>query len=89
MPHWVHHFDHGVGRKIGAQWEDWWKSDEAELIHFIGKDNIVFHCLIFPILLREHGGYILPSNVPANAFMNLEGTKFPPRAIGQFGSMNS
>ena len=61
--------------KTGAQWEDWWKSDEAELIHFIGKDNIVFHCLIFPILLREHGGYILPSNVPANAFMNLEGDK--------------
>ena len=59
--------------KAGAQWEDWWKSDEAELLHFIGKDNIVFHCLIFPILLREHGGYILPSNVPANAFMNLEG----------------
>ncbi|MAI24144.1 MAG: methionine--tRNA ligase [Crocinitomicaceae bacterium] len=59
----------------GARWEDWWKSDESELIHFIGKDNIVFHCLIFPILLREHGGYILPSNVPANAFMNLEGNK--------------
>ena len=59
----------------GARWEDWWKSDDAELIHFIGKDNIVFHCLIFPILLREHGGYILPSNVPANAFMNLEGDK--------------
>ena len=58
-----------------ARWEDWWKSDDAELIHFIGKDNIVFHCLIFPILLREHGGYILPSNVPANAFMNLEGDK--------------
>ena len=61
--------------KKGARWEDWWKSDESELIHFIGKDNIVFHCLIFPILLREHGGYILPSNVPANAFMNLEGNK--------------
>lgn len=59
----------------GARWEDWWKSEEAELIHFIGKDNIVFHCLIFPILLREHGGYTLPSNVPANAFMNLEGDK--------------
>ena len=59
----------------GTRWEDWWQSDEAELIHFIGKDNIVFHCLIFPILLKEHGGYILPSNVPANAFMNLEGDK--------------
>ena len=61
--------------KTGARWEDWWKSDDAELVHYIGKDNIVFHCLIFPILLREHGGYILPSNVPANAFMNLEGDK--------------
>ena len=72
--------------KTGAQWEDWWKSDEAELIHFIGKDNIVFHCLIFPILLREHGGYILPSNVPANAFMNLEGDKISTSrnwAVGQ------
>ncbi|HBP45647.1 MAG TPA: methionine--tRNA ligase [Flavobacteriales bacterium] len=58
-----------------ARWQDWWKTDETELIHFIGKDNIVFHCLIFPILLREHGGYILPTNVPANAFMNLEGDK--------------
>ncbi|MDA1335470.1 MAG: methionine--tRNA ligase [Bacteroidetes bacterium] len=61
--------------KNGAQWEDWWQSPETELIHFIGKDNIVFHCLIFPILLKEHGDYILPSNVPANAFMNLEGDK--------------
>jgi len=59
----------------GARWEDWWQTDEAELIHFIGKDNIVFHCLIFPILLKEHGDYILPTNVPANAFMNLEGDK--------------
>lgn len=61
--------------KNGAQWQDWWQSEETELIHFIGKDNIVFHCLIFPILLKEHGDYILPSNVPANAFMNLEGDK--------------
>ena len=48
---------------------------EADLIHFIGKDNIVFHCIIFPILLKEHGGYNLPTNVPANEFMNLEGDK--------------
>lgn len=59
----------------GENWEKWWKSDDTALVHFIGKDNIVFHCLIFPILLREHGGYILPQNVPANEFMNLEGDK--------------
>jgi methionyl-tRNA synthetase len=59
----------------GSDWEKWWKSDDTALVHFIGKDNIVFHCLIFPILLREHGGYILPQNVPANEFMNLEGDK--------------
>ena len=56
-------------------WEDYWKSDETELIHFIGKDNIVFHCIIFPIILKEHGGFILPTNVPANEFLNLEGDK--------------
>jgi methionyl-tRNA synthetase len=61
--------------KAGQDWKDWWQSDEAELIHFIGKDNIVFHCLIFPILLKEHGEFNLPTNVPANAFMNLEGNK--------------
>jgi methionyl-tRNA synthetase len=61
--------------KAGQNWQDWWQSDDAELIHFIGKDNIVFHCLIFPILLKEHGGFNLPTNVPANAFMNLEGDK--------------
>jgi methionyl-tRNA synthetase len=59
----------------GQNWKDWWQSDDAELIHFIGKDNIVFHCLIFPILLKEHGAFNLPTNVPANAFMNLEGDK--------------
>jgi methionyl-tRNA synthetase len=59
----------------GKNWKEWWQSDDAELIHFIGKDNIVFHCLIFPILLKEHGDFNLPTNVPANAFMNLEGEK--------------
>lgn len=59
----------------GENWEKWWKSDDTALVHFIGKDNIVFHCLIFPILLREHGEYVLPQNVPANEFMNLEGDK--------------
>ncbi len=59
----------------GRDWREFWQSPEADLIHFIGKDNIVFHCLIFPILLHEHGGYNLPVNVPANAFMNLEGDK--------------
>lgn len=56
-------------------WEKWWKSDDSRLIHFIGKDNIVFHCLIFPALLKAHGSYILPYNVPAMEFMNLEGEK--------------
>ena len=61
--------------KNGQDWRDWWQDPEADLIHFIGKDNIVFHCIIFPILLKEHGGYNLPTNVPANEFMNLEGDK--------------
>jgi len=57
------------------KWEDYWKNDETELVHFIGKDNIVFHCIIFPSMLRAHGEYILPKNVPANEFLNLEGEK--------------
>ncbi len=56
-------------------WEDYWKNEETELVHFIGKDNIVFHCIIFPIILKAHEGYILPTNVPANEFLNLEGKK--------------
>lgn len=56
-------------------WKEYWQKDDTALIHFIGKDNIVFHCLIFPALLREHGDYVLPVNVPANQFMNLEGRK--------------
>lgn len=59
----------------GKQWETYWKDEETALIHFIGKDNIVFHCLIFPAILKAHGGYILPVNVPANQFLNLEGRK--------------
>ena len=59
----------------GKNWEDYWKSDDSRLIHFIGKDNIVFHCIIFPIILKEHGDFVLPCNVPANEFMNLEGDK--------------
>lgn len=58
-----------------ADWRTWWQDPESALIHFIGKDNIVFHCLIFPVILRAHGGYNLPVNVPANQFMNLEGDK--------------
>lgn len=61
--------------KNGRNWEDYWKSDDSQVIHFIGKDNIVFHCIIFPIILKEHGGFNLPINVPANEFMNLEGDK--------------
>lgn len=58
-----------------GNWEKWWKDPETRLIHFIGKDNIVFHCIIFPIMLKAHGGYILPDNVPANEFLNLENDK--------------
>lgn len=56
-------------------WEDYWKKEDTRLIHFIGKDNIVFHCIIFPAMLKAHGDYILPDNVPSNEFMNLEGDK--------------
>ena len=56
-------------------WEKYWKDEDTSLVHFIGKDNIVFHTIIFPIMLMEHGDYILPENVPANEFMNLEGEK--------------
>ena len=56
-------------------WQKWWQDEGSRLIHFIGKDNIVFHCLIFPTMLKAHGGYILPDNVPSNEFLNLEGNK--------------
>ncbi len=59
----------------GKDWKDYWQSENTKLIHFIGKDNIVFHAIIFPILLKQHGDFILPENVPANAFLNLEGDK--------------
>ncbi|ACU02309.1 methionine--tRNA ligase [Pedobacter heparinus] len=58
-----------------GSWEDYWKDEEAKLVHFIGKDNIVFHCIIFPAMLMAHGDYILADNVPANEFLNLEGQK--------------
>ena len=59
----------------GKDWKPYWQDESSELVHFIGKDNIVFHCLIFPTLLKAHGDFILPTNVPANAFLNLEGKK--------------
>ncbi|MGB3776368.1 MAG: methionine--tRNA ligase subunit beta, partial [Leeuwenhoekiella sp.] len=59
----------------GKNWEDYWKKDDTKLVHFIGKDNIVFHCIIFPSMLKADGSYILPDNVPANEFLNLEGQK--------------
>ena len=59
----------------GKNWEDYWKDENTKLVHFIGKDNIVFHCIIFPSMLKAHGDYILPTNVPANEFLNLEGQK--------------
>ena len=58
-----------------GSWEKWWKDPDTRLVHFIGKDNIVFHCIIFPVMLKAHGGYILPDNVPANEFLNLENDK--------------
>ncbi len=59
----------------GKDWEPYWKDKDTKLYHFIGKDNIVFHCIIFPAMLKAHGDYILPENVPANEFLNLEGNK--------------
>lgn len=59
----------------GKNWEDYWKDEETKMLHFIGKDNIVFHCIIFPAMLSAEGSYILPNNVPANEFLNLEGNK--------------
>ena len=56
-------------------WEKWWKAEDTRLIHFIGKDNIVFHCIVFPAMLKAEGSYILPDNVPSNEFLNLEGDK--------------
>lgn len=61
--------------KTGKDWEKYWKDDSSKLVHFIGKDNIVFHCIIFPVMLKAEGSYILPDNVPANEFLNLENDK--------------
>ena len=58
-----------------GSWEKWWKDSDTRLVHFIGKDNIVFHCIVFPVMLKAHGEYILPENVPANEFLNLEDNK--------------
>ncbi|QEE48646.1 methionine--tRNA ligase [Flavobacterium alkalisoli] len=62
-------------QREGKDWEPYWKSNDTKLVHFIGKDNIVFHCVIFPAMLKAEGTYILPDNVPANEFLNLEGNK--------------
>ena len=73
-------FDASIGyisatKDLTPEWERYWKDPETKMVHFIGKDNIVFHCIVFPAMLRAHGGYILPDNVPANEFLNLEGEK--------------
>ena len=73
-------FDAPIGyisatKELTPDWEKWWKDPETKLVHFIGKDNIVFHCIIFPVVLKAEGSYILPENVPANEFLNLEGDK--------------
>jgi methionyl-tRNA synthetase len=62
-------------QNVGKDWEPYWKDRDTKLVHFIGKDNIVFHCIIFPAMLKAEGSYILPDNVPANEFLNLEGNK--------------
>ena len=63
-------------------WEDYWKNDNSKLIHFIGKDNIVFHCIIFPIILKLAKDFNLPTNVPLNEFLNLEGKNYQLQEIG-------
>ena len=73
-------FDAPIGyisatKELTDDWEKYWKSEDTKLVHFIGKDNIVFHCIIFPVILKAEGSYILPENVPANEFLNLEGDK--------------
>ena len=73
-------FDAPIGyisatKELTNQWSDYWCSDDTKLVHFIGKDNIVFHCIIFPAMLKAHGGFVLPDNVPANEFLNIEGEK--------------
>ena len=73
-------FDAPIGyisatKDFTPDWEQYWKSGDTKMVHFIGKDNIVFHCIVFPSMLKAHGGYILPENVPANEFLNLEGDK--------------
>lgn len=73
-------FDAPIGyisatKELTPEWEKYWKQNDTRLIHFIGKDNIVFHCIIFPVMLKTHGSYVLPDNVPANEFLNLEGDK--------------
>ena len=73
-------FDAPIGyisatKDLTPDWEKYWKSEDTKMVHFIGKDNIVFHCIVFPSMLKAHGGYIVPENVPANEFLNLEGDK--------------
>ncbi|MDE5691910.1 MAG: methionine--tRNA ligase, partial [Alistipes sp.] len=73
-------FDAPIGyisatKDLTPDWEKYWKSSDTKMVHFIGKDNIVFHCIVFPSMLKAHGGYILPENVPSNEFLNLEGDK--------------
>ena len=73
-------FDAPIGyisatKDLTPDWEKYWKSEDTKMVHFIGKDNIVFHCIVFPSMLKAHGDYILPDNVPANEFLNLEGDK--------------
>lgn len=69
------YFENPSSEHHGQSWEQYWKDNSTKLVHFVGKDNIVFHCIIFPAMLKAHGEFILPENVPANEFLNLEGNK--------------
>ena len=73
-------FDAPIGyisatKELTPDWADYWRQPDTKLVHFIGKDNIVFHCIIFPAMLKAHGRFVLPDNVPANEFLNIEGEK--------------
>jgi len=73
-------FDGPIGnisatKELTDKWKDYWCREDTKLVHFIGKDNIVFHCIIFPSMLKAHGDFVLPDNVPANEFLNIEGEK--------------
>lgn len=84
-------FDAPIGyitatKKLCNNWQDYWMREDSQIVHFVGKDNIVFHCIVFPAMLKASGqNFIMPDNVPANEFLNIEGQKFLPAVIGLSG----